>query len=276
MPEWVCEYCDSSLISIQHGIVEEINLNMARLSNQRPCVSIVIPIYNEGVSILNTVLSLSRQITQYPFEIICVDNNSDDRTAEIIKVLSVTYCFQNTQGCGPARQMGIERARGAYVLSADADGLYPSGWVQGMIDVLKKESATCVYGRYSYIETPKYKRYQLFFYELFKEVLSEIKNINRPYLNAGGISMGFTKVDSLEIGFDIRHIAGEDGRMCFDLMQRGKVVYVRSNALRVWTLPRSLNRKDGSFFDKIRKEIMKLYSCLYPASQHDTKVSQNS
>ncbi|MFV0124511.1 glycosyltransferase family 2 protein, partial [Staphylococcus aureus] len=91
--------------------------------------------------------------------------NSKDDTQKVLQKLNVTGLLEKKVGPGAARQLGQEHARGQYVLSADADCIYPPTWLDTMMETLRKPGVTCVYGRYSFMESGQAKRHQLFVYE---------------------------------------------------------------------------------------------------------------
>ncbi len=278
-PDWITsEYNEDINAGNMNAYIEEINKNL-QSPPEKPDVSIIIPAYNEENNILKAVLSLSRQVTEYSFEIICVDNNSVDKTAEILHKIPVRYFLQTIQGCGPARQKGLDEAKGDYILLADADCIYHQQWLQIMIDELKQEGVSCVYGRFSFISDGKYPRWKLSVHKALRELMAEIRNIKRPYYNSYGMSMGFTRKDGQEIGFIMNNLRGEDGRMCFDLMNRGKVKMIRAKNSRVWTPARALEREGKSLFkiilSKMSEEMKKFYTYFYPLPPHDTKTSKN-
>ncbi len=259
-------------------VFDRINADLDKVVSDEPLVSIVVPAYNEEVTILRTVASLARIQSSYPFEIVVINNNSTDRTQDTIDRLHVKSYFQPIQGWGPARQMGLEKARGRYILLADADSIYPSCWVDRMMDALIQPGVACVYGRYSFLADKGYPRWKLFLWERMKDFIAEVRHFKRPYLNAYGISMGYVREYALQIGFVMHKIRGEDGRMCFDLMRYGKVKQVKCNDSRPWTSPRTL-QKDGNFSQalwiRITKEVKRLHKMLKPMPPHDTKSSAN-
>jgi glycosyltransferase involved in cell wall biosynthesis len=192
--------------------------------------------------------------------------------------MHVKRLFQPIQGCGPARQLGQENAKGKFILLADADCIYPKCWLNEMVDKLKQEGVVCVYGRYSFIAERGFARWKLFLHEKLKDAIAEFRHLKRPYLNAYGISMGYVKEYGLKVGFVMHKVWGDDGRFCFDLMQYGKVKQVKSDKARAWTGPRTLLR-DGSFgkalYARIKKEFKRSFSMLTPHPPHDTKSSTN-
>jgi hypothetical protein len=91
------------------------------------------------------------------------------------------------------------------------------------------------------------------------------------------MSMAFYAKDGREIGFIMNNKRGEDGRMCFDLMSRGKVTLIRSQKAKVWTPARALEREGKSLskilLSKLQQEVVKLKSYTRPHPPHDTKSS---
>lgn len=280
VPAWVYlrQHHYDKIDQVPEAVFDEINERLSTVQSEQPLVSIIIAAWNEEINILNCVSSLSYTVSTIPFEIIVVDNNSTDGTSETLAKLKTRSLFQPIQGCGPARQLGQEKAKGKYILLADADCLYPACWVDEMMKVLMEKGVVCVYGRYSFISERGYPRWQLYLLETMKDVIAEFRHINRPYLNAYGISMGYIKELGLKVGYVTYKIWGDDGRLCFDLMKYGKVQQVKVNKARAWTSPRTLQR-DGSFkqalLGRIRKEIKRFFSLFKPHPPHDTKTSQN-
>lgn len=100
-----------------------------RQGDMRPRFSIVIPCYNEGGYIAQTVNSIHRQTFAAGYEIIVVDNNCTDGTASIARGLGARVVGERHPGVCSARQKGTEASTGEIVVSADADTTYPSDWL---------------------------------------------------------------------------------------------------------------------------------------------------
>jgi glycosyltransferase involved in cell wall biosynthesis len=281
IPEWVNEsnYHYASYEEIPPNIFDSINKKLERIQQPDPKVSILITAYNEEVNILRCLSSIASMKTFLPLEIIVVNNNSTDKTQLTLDRLNVKKLFQGKQGCGPARQLGQENAKGKYIFLADADCIYPPNWLEEMIRVLQKPGTACVYGRYSFIPGDGYPRWKLFLLEKMKDVIAEYRQINRPYLNAYGISMGYVKEYGLKAGYISENIRGDDGRLAFDMMKYGTIQPVKSAAARPWTSSRTLDR-DGSFKKAVTKrifrEIKRSLTLLKKEKPHDTKTSLNN
>ena len=281
-PDWI----DSRLLNtnkiddLPESFFEETREALSKFRSDNPLVSIVVPALNEEFTIIRTLHSLSQNKTTYPVEIIVVNNNSTDRTQQVLDRLNVKSVFQPVPGWGPARQAGQEKALGKYILSADADSFYPPEWIQIMTTALvKNNNASCVYGGYSYLGTEEYPRWKFFFYESFRDVIRAMRHFKRPHFNARGLNMGYPREMGLRKGYVNRKVKGEDGRMCFDLMQYGKVIQVTSDRTQVWTLPRYLKADGGLVYSFLNHGLMELkrfknYFKTFP--KHDTHTSNNS
>lgn len=99
-----------------------------------PLISVVVPIYN-GEAVLPTLLdSLSR--LDYPadcLEILLVNNNSTDRTAELLAADLFTVILEKLPGCGTARNAGIRAAKGEFIACTDADCVVDSHWLKDLL-----------------------------------------------------------------------------------------------------------------------------------------------
>lgn len=283
-PAWISDfdYKYENLDQVPQTVFDEINKDLDKISGTPPLVTVLISAWNEEINILRCLGSLSKTKADFPIEIIVVNNNSQDRTQDTIDKLHVKGLFEKKQGCGPARQFGQENALGKYILLADADCIYPPCWVEEMVNVLQKKDVVCVYGRYSFISESGFPRWKLYLLERMKDVIAEFRQLNRPYFNAYGLSMGYIRELGLKIGFIETNFWGDDGQLCLGLMNYGKVKQVRNNKARVWTGPRTLQR-DGSltkaFKVRIKKELKRFFrnfnSKLPEDAVHESKSNSS-
>lgn len=265
-PDWIkdSDYSFDKFEQIPQSVFDTINQDLDKITGDEPLVTVLIAAWNEEINILRCISSLSKTVVDFPIEIIVVNNNSKDRTQDTIDKLHVNGMFEKNQGCGPARQHGQLHAKGKYVLLADADCFYPSCWVKEMIGVLSKPGIVCVYGRYSFISESGFPRWKLYLLEKMKDAIAEVRQINRPYFNAYGLSMGYITELGLKIGFINDNFWGDDGQLCLGLMEYGKIKQVRSNKARAWTGIRTLQR-DGNTFSKVlmtrvNKELKRFFN----------------
>ena len=92
---------------------------------QNPIVSIVIPVYKTEEFLEECVESVLNQ-SYANLEIILVDDESPDKSPEICDRLSrehqnILVIHKKNQGLGMARNSGMEKASGKYILFLDSD-----------------------------------------------------------------------------------------------------------------------------------------------------------
>ena len=90
-----------------------------------PEISVIIPVCNSEKHLKRSVDSIFNQDYQ-DFEIVIVDDASTDQTIEIVKQYYASAKVRMVQhpgnlGAGPARNTGIEHARGSYLFFVDSD-----------------------------------------------------------------------------------------------------------------------------------------------------------
>ena len=91
----------------------------------KPLVSVVIPAYNAGRYITETLDAVLNQ-TYSPMEVIVVDDGSTDNTGDRLEPYRsrIHYIYQNNAGAGAARNRGIQAATGKYIALLDHDDLW--------------------------------------------------------------------------------------------------------------------------------------------------------
>lgn len=92
---------------------------------QLPAVSVIMPVYNAEEFLEEALSSLLTQ-TFSDFEVICVDDGSDDASPSILQKFAknssrFTVLSQDHAYAGAARNLGIRHARGKYLLFLDSD-----------------------------------------------------------------------------------------------------------------------------------------------------------
>ncbi len=109
----------------------------------QPFVSIIIPCYNDGKYIAETVASAQKQ-SYTACEIIVVDDHSTDiHTQKVLQELAQTHIKVITnpsgkKGVSAARNTGIEAACGKYILPLDSDDIICSTYIEKAVTVLEQ------------------------------------------------------------------------------------------------------------------------------------------
>lgn len=88
-------------------------------------VSIIVPVYNLEGYVDNCLNSLVNQ-TYKNIEILCIDDGSTDKSAEVIKSFAekdsrVIYVYKENGGVSSARNLGLDMFKGDYVMFVDGD-----------------------------------------------------------------------------------------------------------------------------------------------------------
>jgi glycosyltransferase involved in cell wall biosynthesis len=192
-----------------------------------------------------------------------VNNNSNDGTQEILDMTGVQSIMVKQQGVTYARQAGLELAKGQYILSGDADSIYPPDWGNEFVDFLEKNQDTaCVYGNYSFIPTHRFGRLILGFHELAAELFFRKRRQSHPFINVVGFNCAFRRGQALETGgydhdfFHANNNRGEDGYLAMNLAGKFGTIEHVPTTNRVWTSDRRL-LEDGSlvraFFNRVKR-----------------------
>jgi len=95
-------------------------------------VSVVIPCFNEEEGIARVIDALPPSID----EVVVVDNNSTDRTAEVAAGRGARVVFEKRKGYGAAYKAGLPAVKGEITVTMDGDGTYPMEQIEECIDYL--------------------------------------------------------------------------------------------------------------------------------------------
>ncbi|CAG0928415.1 Chondroitin synthase [Rhodocyclaceae bacterium] len=121
----------------------------------RPLVSIVIPSYNQGKFIRETIQSCLDQDYR-PIEIIVQDGASKDETVELLKSFDaseLSWVSEPDKGVADALNKGLARARGEILTIQSSDDVFLPGAIQAAVEALKRNpDAGLVYGDVSHID----------------------------------------------------------------------------------------------------------------------------
>ncbi len=113
-------------------------------------ISVIIPVYNEERYIEQVLKNVNDQKKNLELEVIISDDNSRDKTLEIIEknknLYDVLIKSEMNKGKGSAIKKAMEYVTGDYVLIQDADLEYDPKDYYKLIDPIKKFNADVVYG----------------------------------------------------------------------------------------------------------------------------------
>jgi GT2 family glycosyltransferase len=113
------------------------------LRHEDPDVSIIIVNYNNRTYLLQTLESLFQDLDASKYEMIVVDNASDDDSIEAVRrdfpVVEVITLPENA-GYARANNRGVEKASGRYLLFLNSDTDVPAGAIGKLLDIKRNHS----------------------------------------------------------------------------------------------------------------------------------------
>ena len=116
-------------------------------------ISVVIPTYNERDNVTPLVERLHSALSGYEHEILFVDDNSQDGTAEVATALASQYPVRvivrkDERGLGSAVVRGFKEARGEIIAVIDADLQHPPEVVRHMLKTIESGADLVIASRY--------------------------------------------------------------------------------------------------------------------------------
>jgi glycosyltransferase involved in cell wall biosynthesis len=112
-------------------------------------MSVVVPFHNEEHYVEDCIKALLSQ--SYPrdcYEIIMVDSNSTDGSAEIVgRYPQIRLCRESKPGAYAARNRGVAESSGAIVALTDADCAPRSDWLERITEAMTDLKAQVIQGR---------------------------------------------------------------------------------------------------------------------------------
>ena len=235
MKKWYEKYLSiygKSFDEIPDSVLDEIKSNLARKQSTEPLISIVVIAYNEERRLAACLWSLSELKTDYPIEILGVNNNSKDRTEDVYKRLGLPYFTELKQSPGFARQCGLENAKGKYHFCIDADTFYPEQYIDLMMTKLSKQNVSCVSSFWSFFPDENHSRFGLFLFEMIRDMFLFVQHFKRPELCVRGMVFAFNAnyARQVKIRTDIRR--GEDGSLALSLKPFGRIAFIYNRKAR--------------------------------------------
>jgi glycosyltransferase involved in cell wall biosynthesis len=113
-------------------------------------VSLVIPCYNEERG-LDKLLS---KIPPHVDEVVVIDNNSTDRTAEVARKCGARVIREARRGYGQSYLSGFSEVKSDIIITMDGDNTYLISSIDKMLETMDRENYDFMFGcRYPLIDT---------------------------------------------------------------------------------------------------------------------------
>lgn len=220
---------------VPQEIIDGTRERLAALQSDKPIASIVVIAYNEEVHLQACLWAISEIRCIFPVEIIGVDNDSNDCTAEIFKQSGIPYYTEYQRSCGYARRCGLQHAHGKYYFDVDSDTLYPPMYYELMLEHLMKPGVVAVSATWSYFPDASHSKLGLKLYEMSRDIFLWAQHFKRPELCVRGMVFAYNADYGRQEEYRVDIIRGEDGSMALSLKKYGKIIFVRDRRCRAIT-----------------------------------------
>lgn len=255
---------------VPQNIIDGTRERLAKLQSPEPLASIVVIAYNEEAHLQACLWALSEIQCKYPVEIIGVDNDSKDRTAEIFDKSGIPYYTEYQQSCGYARRCGLQHAKGRFYFDVDSDTLYPPRYYEVMLEHLLKPGVSCVSATWSYIPDENHSKLSMKLYEKVRDLFLWIQHFKRPELSVRGLVFAYNADYGRKEPYRVDIIRGEDGSMAFNLKKYGKIVFVRDRRCRAITGYGTIGNKPmyQSLIENVRIQLKGITRIFYTTDRY--------
>src|SRR4030042_6151614 len=203
-------------------------------------ISIVIPVLNEEKLLPDCLASLRKQDYKGEYEIIVADNGSIDNTARIAQDFGVkVISCPEKKSVLYARQVGADAACGDIIVQADADTVYPRGWLKKIADQFAAHpEAVAISGRFFYRDKFLWAKIEYFLRHCINRITVAL--FGMP-MAVSGATFAFRRREFMSLnGYKGLSYSADQNGIADRLSKLGKVLYDRN--LYVFTSARSVQK----------------------------------
>lgn len=183
-------------------------------------VSVIVPIYNGETDLPDLIVCLQAQ-TYSNFECLFVDNNSSDRTSELLQAISDprmrSLNQSQIQSSYAARNLGIQNATSGILVFTDADCRPEPNWLQDLIQPFSDPNVGLVAGEIKALPG----RTLLEQYADRQETLSQKHTLNHPFCVYGQTANLAIRLEALkQVGLFRPYLTtGGDADICWRILR---------------------------------------------------------
>jgi glycosyltransferase involved in cell wall biosynthesis len=221
--------------------------------SERPDISVIIPAYNEERFLPRCIASLRRAAECYrrerggTIEIIVVDNNSTDRTAQVARELGARLVEEPINNIARARNAGARVARGRFLAFCDADNEVNERLLCEIHDHLSRGD---VIGGGTRLKPERFTFTVAVYFSVWKVF---------QWLGRLGVGVMHCRREDFEAvgGFDAGIYAGEDVDFAYRLKRLGQPRGQRFRMLRRAWVVTSMRKVEHFSFWHITREMLR-------------------
>jgi cellulose synthase/poly-beta-1,6-N-acetylglucosamine synthase-like glycosyltransferase len=218
-------------------------------------ISIIIPARNEEANIGHCIESILEQ--DYPenlFEIIVVDDHSEDKTVEVVKAfgrnnikcISLASHIDKTQRTVAYKKKaitaGIAESKGELIVTTDADCIAPPKWLSNISSLYEKHNPVMIIGPVNYMCSSSFlEQFQSLDFMGMQGITVASYRLDLGNM-CNGANLAFTRqaFDAVKGYEGMEHIASGDDYLLLTKMQKAfprRIAYLKSRDAIVGTPP---------------------------------------
>ena len=180
--------------------------------NNRPLISVVVAAYNEEEYLPRCLTAVTSQnFPKEEYEIVVVDNNSTDKTAEIAKSFGARVIREEKQGNTYAISRGMNEAKGEIIANTDADTVVAPDWLNRIKEIFEDPKVVAATGTanmdtgnrfFNWLSGDFYEGFLKFNFLLGKTHITGFNMVVRrsAFEKIGGINEKFTMSSDVDLG----------------------------------------------------------------------------
>ena len=232
-------------------------------------ISVIIPTFNSAKELTKCLESFKTQtLSNENFEVIVVDDGSNDGTKDAAAKYPVRYIYQQNRGPAAARNNGANQAQGEIILFTDADCVPQPNWIEEMIKPLDDPQVVGVKGVYKTRQKELVARLVQIEYEHKYERMKKFKYID--FIDT--YSAGYRKDIFLKYnGFDERYpkASVEDQEFSFRLSHDGHKMVFNPDAV-------VFHKHSASLMGYLRKKYKIAFWKVFLLKRHPGKMKTDT
>lgn len=205
-------------------------------------LSVIIPTYNRKTILVKTVKELLHQSIGFDYEIIIVDDGSTDGTFDfiqngLIKEAPNIFVYQQpNQGPGAARNNGIIKSRGEYILFLGDDIIPSYRLLEEHLKFHQQNENVAVLGFTDWapeLKITKFMKCLAPYGQQFNYTLAEKKRVNLPFsfFYTSNISLHRKWLEDDKFDLDFKRYGCEDQELGYRLTKKGLNIIFNKEAI---------------------------------------------